>query len=643
MLTKKYHKHTEVALMLQKIYWLAQIQGAHIQKAPEFRTLFCKNKFIIPYHLSVVSPIFAMVDGGLVSNTYAWTLAIENHSIFAGPGSFWTSADHISEQIRRFLLLRMNLFFGQSPEEVERHCNTLHSIGNSLIPQKILPDIFTETRQVPTKEMLSINSWFPKVLSLPRQTYKIVCQALAAYERAIHVLSSDAALSYSLLVFVIEALANSDSVYSATWDDIRGMPRKRFDALFEDDRIFSIDTSWIDDLREVLVDIVHPGATRRFTRFALDHISSDLYSASNHNTKFPLRRSRIHQSIQNAYILRSSFSHALTPLTQLLISESYHAEEIEQETQDEKGKKFKTSYLTLRGLFRVVRSILLEFIEKQEVVDLTSYNWLEEPQYGLLQNIRYPAYVSMKNSEGELYTIEAQYAENWFQDILVIYQDNYIERLHERISERQTDSNMCFGIATSGFMAGRMIFRFDPDPSYNWQSLKQQALQLIARSDNSKKVYLQAIALLCAHLTMMDGKEEEWDNVLKAPAFGTPLFELERFIVDVIHNTTSVWSGEQAENVFENHLKRTKIFIPARVEIACMLEIAKLFQNEGLDEGRKKWLNAAYGDTALYPSLQNSIHNAMNSDDMVVHPQEVLNISCDQGGGPQLAIPPAHD
>ncbi|MEG4455875.1 hypothetical protein [Microcoleus sp. N9_A1] len=612
--------------MLQKIHWLGQIQGENIHQTQEFRTLFCNHKFLIPYPLTFVSPAFIMVDGGLVSNTYAWTLAINNCSIFAGPGSFSTSADHVSEQIRRFLILRMNLFFGQSPEEVERHCNMLHPVGNNLIPQKILPDIFTETRKLPHKEMLSLNSWFQKVLSLPREKYKIVCQALAAYERALHVLSSDAALSYSLLVFVIEALANSHSDYHATWDDIRGEPKERFNALFEDGRISSIDTSWIDDFREVLVDTIHPGATRRFTNFALAHISNDLYSASNSNAKSPLRRSRIHQSIQNAYILRSSFSHALTPLTQLLIGESYRAEEIEGEFELKGGKKVKTSYLTLRGLFRVVRSILLEFIEQQEVVDLRSYNWTQEPQYGLVEGARDPAYVSMKNSEGELLTLEAQYAKNWFEDILVIYQDNYIERLHEQFSKNQTDSDVCLGIATSGSMAGRMLFRFDTNPSYNWQLLKQQALQLIAWSDKIKKVYLQAIALLCAHLATMDGAEEEWDSVLKAPAFDTPLFELERFVVDVIHNTTSCWSCKQAEKVFENHLKNTKIFIPTRVEIACMLELAKLSQNEGLDEERRKWLNAAYGDTALYPNLQNLIHNAMNSDDMVVQPQEALNI-----------------
>lgn len=611
--------------MLQKIYWLGHVQSEHIHTTEEVRNLFCKHEF--PHNAAFVSPGFIMVGGGLVSNTYVWTLSINNHSVITGAGSYHTSVDEVSEQVRRFLILRMNLFFGHSPGEVERHCDVFRSIGGNLVPRKVLPDIFTDTLRPLQEELESFDAWLQKVLSLPRQKYQVVCQALAAYERALQVLSSDPALSYSLLVFVIEALANSHADYHATWDDIRGEPRERFDALFEDDRISSIDTNWTNDLREVLVDVVHPGATRRFTKFASDHISDDLFNASNSSTKFPLKLSRIHQSIQNAYILRSSFSHALTPLTQFLISESHRAEEVEQEIEL-KGKRVKTSYLTLRGLFRVVRYILLEFIEQQEIVDLSSHNWIAESQHGVIKSARIPAYLYMKNPEGQLCAIEAQYAQNWFENILVIYQDNYIERLHEQISGGQADTDLFMGIATSGSMAGRAIFRFDPSPSYDWQSLKTQALNLIAKSDKSKKGYLQAIALLCAHLQMIDSGEGEWDDVLSLPNFGVPFLGLERFIVDVIHKTTSHWSATQAEELFERHVKNRKIFLPTRIEVACMLELANLFQKEGSGEGRRKWLNAAYGDTASYPDLQSLILHAMNSDAAVVQAQEALNIPC---------------
>ena len=600
--------------MLQKIYWLRHVQSKHINTTQELRNLFCKHEFP---HLTFASPAFSIVGGGLVSNAYTWTLVINNRSIILGAGSVITSVDEITEQIRRFMILRMNLFFGKSPEEVENHCNILRSVGSNLIPKKILPEVFSDTPRPLHQEIEEIDSWFQRVLSLPRQKYLAVCQALTAYERALHVLSSDPALSYSLLVFVVEALANSHSDYHATWDDVRGNSRKRFDTLFEDERISSIKEDWIDDLREAIVDVLHPGATRRFTQFALDHIPNDFYDASLSTSKSPLRRSRIRQSIQNAYALRSSFSHTLIPLTQFLISESYRAEEVEQDSQ---------TYLTLRGLFRLVRSIFLEFIEQQEGVELYSHPWHEESHYGLVRLPRGQAYLRMKNSEGQLHSIEAQYAKNWFEDILTIYQDNYIERLHEQISSNQGGTDLLMGIATSGFMAGRAIFRFDPSPSYDWKSLKEQSLNLISQAKKIEKGYLQAIALLCAHLEMIDSGEEKWGEVMTTRAFKTPLLELERFVVDVIHGKTQHWSGEQAEKIFEKHLKKSKVFLPTRVEIACMLELSKLFQREDSDEGRRKWLKAAYGDTALYSSLQSLIQHAMDSDDTVVEPQEALSI-----------------
>ncbi|MBW4490684.1 MAG: hypothetical protein KME12_23160 [Trichocoleus desertorum ATA4-8-CV12] len=600
--------------MLQKIYWLGHSQSEHVRATQESRTLFCKHE--CP-HLTFSSPAFAIVRGGLVSNTYAWTLVINNCSIIVGAGSVHTPVDDVSEQIRRLLILRMNLLFAQSPEEIERHCNTSRSIGSSLVPKKILPDVFSDTTRSLYKEVEVLGSWFQKVLSLPRQKYRALCQALAAYERALHVLSSDPALSYSLLVFVIEAMANSQAEYHATWNDVRGEPRRRFDTLFEDERISSVDSSWTEDLRNVLVDVLHPGATRRFVRFALDHISTDLYDASHSTSSYPLRRSRIEEGIQNAYVLRSSFSHALIPLTQLLISESHRAEEIEQNSQ---------SYLTLRGLFRLVRSIMLEFIERQETEDLLFHPWIEESGNGVVSGFRIPAYVRMKDSDGQLYEIEAQYARNWFEDILQVYQDNYIECLHSQKTESQANADCFLGVATSGSWAGRFLFRFDPNPSYNWKFLREQSLHLIAQAKKAEKAYLQAIALLCAHLTMMDGEEAIWDDTVTARTFGDPLLGLERFVVDVIHDRTQHWSSKQAEKIFEKHLKNRRVLLPARVEVACMLELARLFKSEGSDEGRQKWLNVAYGDVALYPSLQSLIQHALDSDDVVIEPRDVLNI-----------------
>jgi len=595
-----------------------RIQDEIISDNQVFRTIFCNHE--VPCSTFSNSDfIIAVVDGGSISSAYAWTLVINNRSILMGAGSQSTSVDTVCEQFRLLLILKMNLFFGQSPEEVEQHCNTKRSTG-----KRILPDVFGNTRRLRDEEIGSLDSWFHKVLSLSRKQYLTVCQSLTAYERALHVLSSDPTLSYSLLVFVIESLANSHSDYQATWDDFPDAQKAKFDSLFQDDRISNIESSWTDDLREVLVDVANPKATKRFTDFALAHISSDLYDTGR-RSKSQLRRSRIRQCIENAYALRSSFSHALKLLPDFLMSESYRTEEVEQ--IDSKSKK-KTSYLTLRGLFIVSRSIILEFIEKQESVDLRSHSWIEETDDSVIKLNRNPAYLRMKNPDGQIYNIESQYAQNWFEDILVIYQDNYIEKLHNQISTGQVNDNLdlVMGIAISGSMAGRGVFRFDPSPSYDWRSIKEQALSLIASSKKTDKRYLQAIALMCIHLETMDGEDSNWDDLLKEKTFGEPLFEIERFVVDVIHDKTDHWLGKDAENIFEKYLKNGKDFIPVRIEIACMLEVARLFNCKGSDEGRKKWLETAYGDASLYPNLQNAIRCALVSDEVIISPQEILSI-----------------
>lgn len=603
--------------MLQKIYWLGQVTNADIEILQEFRTIFCKHEFP---RLVFSSRAFMMMGGGLVSNTYAWTLAINNVGIKV-PGYGYQSVDDVSEQIRRLLILRLNFFFGKSPEEVEKHCNTEKTVVSELMVSQILPDFFGNDYKNLYQEIEALPPWIQKILHFPRPIFDKLFQALTAYERAYQVLSVDPGLSYSLLIFAVEALANDHLGYKPTWDDVRGNPRKLLDSLFQDQRISNIDENWIKELRQVLVDTIHPGATKRFTKFAIDHIPSEFFDTSSSNSKSPLRKSRVHQAIQNAYILRSSFAHALKPLNKLLISESYRAEEVEQDND---------IFITLRGLFRLVRSILLNFIEQQKFIEEDSEiqqnleGWINKSGSGTVQ-ARPPAYIRMKSQDGKLYDIDAQYPKNWFEDILCIYQENYIECLHQNESERKS---MFIGVATLGSShAGLELFGFDPNPNYNWKSLKNQSLKLIPTTKKSKKGYLQAIALLCSHLEEMDGEDESWNNTLKSGKFGDSIQGIERFVVDVIHKDVKNWSGEQSEKVVEKHIKKAKFSLPSRVEIACILQVAKIFQDEELIESSTKWLNIAYGDTASYPEIQNLIKSWLHSENEVIEPQVILTTS----------------
>jgi hypothetical protein len=327
--------------MLQKNYWLDHSQNKEVRREMKFRTLFCRHQF--PSSVNFYNRAFMMFDGGKISGINAWTVSINECSI-SRPGTVTNLADETINQIRHILILKTNLLFAESPNEIGR----FHDRDN------ILSEFFNKNEQNLHETVEDLNRWIVKVLSLKRKVYKSFCTALAAYEKALQVSSSDPTLSYSLLLFILEALANSDPNHQATWDHISPEKRKRFELLFEDSRFSSVDSTWVDELKKTIVTTFHSKAPKRFNEFVLEHIPSEFYDSQNNISQSLIRRSRIDHSIQNAHGLRSSFAHTLKPLTQYLISESKVAEEVEENN---------TTYLTLRGLFRLVRSVMLEFIE----------------------------------------------------------------------------------------------------------------------------------------------------------------------------------------------------------------------------------------------------------------------------------------
>jgi hypothetical protein len=561
----------------------------------------------------------------LVSNTYGWALVINSYSI-AIPGFAFVSADEVSEQIRRLLILKLNFLLAKSPTDVEKLCDIKNSVGSELVPSQVIPNFFSNERRNLYQTMNGIGSWINAILLLPRDKYDALLTALTAYERSFYVLSADPALSYALLVFAIEALANNHKEYQASWCDIKGKSGQLLNSLFGDKRISDVDRAWIDEFKSTLVDILHPAATKRFTQFALSHIDNSFFEASQSNSKSPLRQTRLKEGIQNAYDLRSSFAHALVPLNTRLISESRRAEELEH-----KGH----TYITLRGMFRVTRSILLKFIERQTDVHSKAEpekylnDWIDKTSAGTVQLFRPPAYTRIKDLNGKFLPFEGEDSKRYLEDMLCIYQENYIEGFHNKLKKNGSDGEMFIGIATSGSHTGRMLFRSDPSPDYDWKVIEKHSLKLIPNANQENIGYLQAIALLSSVLSKIDGKDSSYDGVLKEKRFGTPKREIVRFVVDIINHKTSDWSAEQAGQAVKEHLKNPKVYLPSRVEIACLLQVASLFEEEESSEDKLEWLDIAYGDTASYPKIQNSIGNWRLSQSKVIDPQLILKASSD--------------
>jgi hypothetical protein len=551
-----------------------------------------------------------MFDGGRVSASNAWTISINECSI-PRFGAVVNLADETTEQIRRLLILKTNLFFAKSPDEIDKFHSKYSSVINEASKNTILPSFFSNNEQNLRETIQDLNNWVDRILSFDRELYKSFCTALAAYEKALQVLSSDPTLSYSLLVFVLEALANNTPKYQATWNHISSEKIKKFDKLFnEDSRSSSVDSTWINELKQLIVNTAFPKATIRFTDFTLEHIPSGFYDSQNNLSQSPIRCSRIYYSIQNAYKIRSDFSHELTSLTQYLISQSNIAEEIEENNQ---------TYLTLRGLFRLVRSVMLEFVERQTIKDLQAYDWGKEFSQNIVTARPAALYRVRNHRTNQLNSIESKHAQAWLEDILTLSQDHYVERLPE-------------GNQQKGFVSisthGTAVVAFGSTSSYDWKAWKEQSLNLIQNAQKPFKGYLQAIVILCAYLEEIDGEENQINKVVQHRSMLPLLNNFENLVVNIICNRPHQYSGDESENLLKQHMQeeKRKIRLPFRVEIACMVEVARLFQEEGVIEKRDKWLNYVYGDSARYPDFQSLIKDALACPEIIIETQSILDV-----------------
>jgi hypothetical protein len=152
--------------LLQKTYWLGQISDEKIEVSQKIRMLYCVHEFPVSQDIQCL-PAFTITDGGLVSNTYAWALVINSYSI-AIPGFAFVSADEVSEQIRRLLILKLNFLLAKLPADVEKLCDIKNSVGSELVPSQVIPNFFSNERRNLYQTMNGIGSWINAILLLPR-------------------------------------------------------------------------------------------------------------------------------------------------------------------------------------------------------------------------------------------------------------------------------------------------------------------------------------------------------------------------------------------------------------------------------------------------------------------------------------------
>ena len=233
-------------------------------------------------------------------------------------------------------------------------------------PSHLVSRFFDRNIVCQPSEYSTFVGFVEKLLSLKRVNYLAVMQSIRTYVTAIHRLSDDLEVSYTLFVAALESLAQAVDGHKPTWNDYEERKRKVVDASLAG--AASVDANRV---RDALLEIEHTSLSRRFKLFTLSHIAPSFFREEANNVVNPIPVGDLDKALSNAYQARSGYIHSIKPLPRLLtISPS------KSEVMTISG----FPWLTMQGLTRLARHVIIELVSRQESVEKEVYDYsLDNP------------------------------------------------------------------------------------------------------------------------------------------------------------------------------------------------------------------------------------------------------------------------
>lgn len=211
-------------------------------------------------------------------------------------------------------------------------------------------------------ELQFLEDFTGNLIGLPRRTFLGVMRALRTYVNGMHRIADDLELAYTLLVASVESLAQDFDGHQSDWDSFDQRKRKAVDeALCGADEVIA------QRVRAALLSVEHVALARRFRAFAVAHTPPTYFrQASRSANGLPLGRADLAEVLGTAYAARSKYVHQLRRLPDVVTLGHGHAET---------ALEGRSTHLTLQGLSRLMRSVIVEFVMRQPTVQHEPYNY----------------------------------------------------------------------------------------------------------------------------------------------------------------------------------------------------------------------------------------------------------------------------
>lgn len=250
-------------------------------------------------------------------------------------------------------------------------------LSTRVAPNSLVRRFFDAEVWCKPEEVQFLIDFTAKLIGLPRSTFLGVMRALRTYVNGMYRIADDLELAYTLLVASVESLAQDFDGHQNDWESLDERKRTAMDRA-----LAGADVELAQRVRVALLSVEHVALARRFREFVAEHTGPQYFRSTGAADGLALGRSELKEALGLAYQARSKYVHQLMRLPHSVTLGHRHSEISIVD---------RSTHLTLQGLARLMRSVIIEFVLKQPVVDREPYNYMLERE-GVIQMRMAPQY-----------------------------------------------------------------------------------------------------------------------------------------------------------------------------------------------------------------------------------------------------------
>ncbi|HDU4042423.1 TPA: hypothetical protein RFN03_004799 [Klebsiella aerogenes] len=345
------------------------------------------------------------IDGGGINCYLVDYILLTEKPDKIAPGVVVRAGDQ--DFIQQFILL-WEFYFDcvarLDKEVVKNICTQLNLNKNSSkIVLEIAPYLVELNRNVNREHANEFIGFVKHVVNINRVGFKSITAALKIISDSKVSLSTNFDLTYSMLVYALESLAQKNDGYKSCWEDYDQKTRTELDNYLCD-----LSPEISDSIRGILIDGKQFKLQKRFKEFIKNNIEDDYFYENN---RFPIRRSYLDRALDNLYKMRSSFVHELKPLD-VMISRAFNP-------MADYLVRFGEPYFSYSGLIRLLKHVINNYCRKNRSLKKETINWVMETSSVIVGEVaaehwawdpisftansvakRFSAYLEMLNKDG---------------------------------------------------------------------------------------------------------------------------------------------------------------------------------------------------------------------------------------------------